>query len=78
MNWLWKTYCTQRAASHLAGRETMTSGSRKSFHAHRQVRMPTVAFIGDSSGKMIFQNTVQVLAPSTIAASSSSRGIELM
>ena len=36
--------------------------------------MPTVAFIGASSGKMIFQKTCQVLAPSSRADSSSSVG----
>lgn len=56
----------------------MTSGSRKSFQAHRQVRMPTVAFIGASSGKITRQKVPQVEAPSIAAASSSSRGIELM
>ena len=48
----------------------------KSFHAQTQVRMPTVAFIGASSGKMTVQNTPHVDAPSTRAASSSSMGIE--
>ena len=50
----------------------------KSFHAHTQVRMPTVAFIGVSSGKMICRNTRHVDAPSTRAASSSSIGIDRM
>ena len=36
----------------------------KSFQAHTQVRMPTVALIGVSSGKMTCQNVVHTLAPS--------------
>ena len=44
----------------------MTSGSRKSFQAHRQVRMPTVAFIGASSGKITFQKMPHVDAPSIV------------
>ena len=46
----------------------------KSFQAPRNAKMPTVAFIGASSGKMIFQKTCQVLAPSSRALSSSSVG----
>ena len=66
----------QRRAS--PGRSGSTSGRMKSFHAHTQVRMPTVAFIGTSSGKITFQNTRQVDAPSMRAASSSSIGIDRM
>ncbi len=52
----------------------MINGSRKSFHAHRQVRIPTVAFMGPSRGNTMRQNVVHALAPSTAAASSSSLG----
>ena len=61
-----------------AGSVSTTSGMMKSFHAHTQVRMPTVAFIGIEQREDHRQNTRHVEAPSTRAASSSSIGIERM
>ena len=77
LNCPWKTYWASGSVA-LVWSVRMTSGSRKSFQAHRQVRMPTVAFMGDSSGKMIRQKICQREAPSIAAASSSSSGIALM
>ena len=50
----------------------------KSFHDHTHVRIPTVASIGESSGKTTLRYTIHVLAPSSSAASSSSMGIDRM
>ena len=77
LNCPWKTYWARGSVA-LDWSVRMTKGSRKSFHAHRQVRIPTVAFIGDSSGKMTDQKIFQREAPSIAAASSSSSGIDLM
>ena len=54
----------------------ISDGIMKSFHEARNAKMPTVALIGASSGKISFQNVCQVEAPSMRALSSSSMGIE--
>src|SRR5699024_12448926 len=46
----------------------------KSFHEARNAKIPTVADIGASSGKISRTNTRQVLAPSTRIDSSSEIG----
>src|SRR5690625_6924088 len=48
----------------------------KSFHEARNAKIPTVADIGASSGKISRTNTCQVLAPSTRIDSSSEIGID--
>ena len=48
----------------------------KSFQEARNAKMPTVALMGASSGKISCQNVCHVEAPSMRALSSSSAGIE--
>ena len=54
-----------------------TSGMKKLFHAVIAVNSPTVASIGPDSGSMIRANVWWKFAPSTWAASSSSRSIAM-
>ena len=54
----------------------ISDGIMKSFHEARNAKMPTVALIGASSGKISCQNVCHVVAPSMRALSSSSSGIE--
>ena len=55
----------------------MTSGVMTSFQVPSAVSTATVACMGFMSGKMTCQKVVQVLAPSTRAASSSATGMFL-
>ena len=50
------------------------SGHRKSFQLRTKVKMARAAIAGRHSGRMTFQNTLNSLAPSMRAASSSSEG----
>ncbi len=54
----------------------ISDGIMKSFHEARKAKIPTVALIGASSGKISRQNVWPVVAPSMRALSSSSSGIE--
>ena len=54
------------------------AANRYSFQAKTQVRIAVTASPGRASGMMTLVSTVQVLAPSTMAASSSSFGIPSM
>ena len=51
-----------------------TNGQRKWFHASTNVKMPTAAVVARDSGIQICQYTRHIVAPSTSALSSSSRG----
>ena len=51
----------------------ISDGIMKSFQEARKAKMPTVAFIGASSGKISLQKICQVVAPSSRALSSSSQ-----
>src|SRR5690242_18670346 len=51
------------------------SGAKKSFQADRNANSPTVISPGLTAGSSTRQSAVQVEQPSTIAASSNSRGI---
>ncbi len=66
-------FCTTGSVC-IVGSAVMSDGSMKSFHEARKAKMPTVAFIGARSGRMIRQKICHVLAPSMRALSSSSTG----
>jgi hypothetical protein len=54
------------------GFAVMSEGIMKSFQEARKAKIPTVAFIGASSGKISLQKVCQVVAPSRRALSSNS------
>ena len=58
-----------------AGSSTRTIASRNWFHVQTERRIPSEATAGRASGTWMRQNSCQVVAPSTRAASDSSAGM---
>ena len=55
----------------------MSSGHKKLFQAYKNEKIASVAIAGPLSGTKICHNTRNRLAPSNMAASSKSLGIEM-
>ena len=53
------------------------NGHRKSFHAPTKAKMPTTVIVPLTCGTQILKNRCHRFAPSTMAASSSSIGMDL-
>src|SRR6202035_252434 len=77
VNWLWNRYWVTGRVWYF-GFAVISCGIMKSFQDCRKAKMPTVAGIGASSGRTTLRYTVNVLAPSIRALSSSSSGMDRM
>ena len=70
------TYCASLSGSVVrSGLLRMTSAKKNSFHAVMNAKSVVTTIPGSSSGAMIPVRIWNRVAPSTVAASSSSRGI---
>ena len=74
LNCVWNMFCSTGTVCS-AGSEMISEGIMKSFHDWMKAKIPTVAHIGPSSGRIRRQNTRQVPAPSIRIDSSSSSGM---
>ena len=66
--------CSQTGRVSLSGRSMITRANVNSFHAWMKAKIPVATRPGATSGSVTVKNARSRLDPSTIAASSSSRG----
>ena len=66
--------CSHTGRVSFSGRSMITSANVNSFHAWMKAKIPVATRPGATSGSVMVKNARSRLDPSTIAASSSSRG----